>query len=137
MTPDELLTHLEAELARCRDERDRLTGELELARIEREAAQLESVRSERMLLALQFELDRISAGRELEVILAIAPWRPSAHTRPHAGTLIFPPRAAWGDVVAECARIATHDRMAFVELPAVRSLARIPELLDELDHADI
>ena len=83
------------------------------------------------------ELARISAGRELEVILAIAPWRPSAHTRPHAGTLIFPPGAAWGDVVAECARIASHDRMAFVELPAVRSLARIPELLDELDHADI
>ena len=32
MTPDELLTHLEAELARCRDERDRLSAELEAAR---------------------------------------------------------------------------------------------------------
>ena len=32
MTPDELLTHLEAELARCRDERDRLRAELEATR---------------------------------------------------------------------------------------------------------
>jgi hypothetical protein len=79
MTPDELLTHLEAELARCRDERDRLTGELELARVEREAAQLEGVRSERMLLALQFELDAAEAERdrlfgELDSLLRSKSW---------------------------------------------------------------
>ena len=38
MTPDELLTHLEAELARCRDERDRLSAELEATRAERDEA---------------------------------------------------------------------------------------------------
>ncbi len=53
------------------------------------------------------------------------------------GTLVFPPGAAWGDVVLACAEAATGDRMVFVELPAVRSLARVLELLDELDHADV
>jgi glycosyltransferase involved in cell wall biosynthesis len=52
-------------------------------------------------------------------------------------TLEFAPGAAWGDVVAACARVATGDRIAFVELPAVQSLRRIGELLDELDHADL
>jgi glycosyltransferase involved in cell wall biosynthesis len=83
------------------------------------------------------ELARIAAGRELEVILAIAPWRASAHTRPNRGTLVFPPGAPWGDVIAACAEAATHERIAFVELPAVRSLVRIPQLLDELDYGDV
>ena len=47
MTPDELLTHLEAELARCRDERDRLSAELEVTLAERDAARCDSARSER------------------------------------------------------------------------------------------
>ena len=38
MTPDELLTYLESELARCRDDRDRLRAELENAVVERDRA---------------------------------------------------------------------------------------------------
>jgi hypothetical protein len=79
MTPDELLSHLEAELARCRDERDRLSGELELTRSQRDAALLESARSARMLLALQsdliaaeFERDRLYG--ELDSLLRSKSW---------------------------------------------------------------
>ena len=31
------------------------------------------------------ELARICAGREIEVLLAVAPWRPSIHTRANRG----------------------------------------------------
>jgi glycosyltransferase involved in cell wall biosynthesis len=83
------------------------------------------------------ELARVCAGREIEVILAIAPWRPSAHARGSRGTLVFPPGAPWGDVIAACAEAAKSERMVFVELPAVLSLARVMQLLDELDHGDV
>ena len=36
-----------------------------------------------------------------------------------------------------CAASATCNRIAFVELPAVRSLAGVLQLLDELEHADV
>jgi hypothetical protein len=79
MTPDELLSHLETELARCRDERDRLGTELELTVAERDAALLESVRSERMLLAMQWELDAAEGERdrlfgELDSLLRSKSW---------------------------------------------------------------
>jgi hypothetical protein len=79
MTPDELLTHLEAELARCRDERDRISGELELTRAERDGALLENARAERMLLAVQAELDAAEAERdrlfgELDSLLRSKSW---------------------------------------------------------------
>ena len=83
------------------------------------------------------EIARVMAGREVEVILAIAPWRASAHARARRGKLVFPPGAPWGDVIAACAEAAAHERIAFAELPAVRSLARMPQLLDELDHGDV
>ena len=59
MEPDELLTHLEAELARCRDERDRLRGELELALAGRDDALRERARIERLLAAAEQERDRL------------------------------------------------------------------------------
>lgn len=59
MTPDELLTHLEAELARCRDERDRLRAELESALAERDQALRESALAERMLIGAENERDRL------------------------------------------------------------------------------
>ncbi len=79
MTPDELLTHLEAELARCSDERDRLAAELEHAAAERDAASLDVARSERMLLAMQSELDAAEAYRdrlfgELDSLLRSKSW---------------------------------------------------------------
>ena len=83
------------------------------------------------------ELARISAGRELEVLLAVAPWRPSVHTRGNRDVLVFPTATPWGDVIAGCAEAATSERIVFAELPAVQSLARVPELLDELDDADV
>src|SRR6185295_9710121 len=83
------------------------------------------------------ELTRIAAGRELEVLLAVAPWRPSVHTRGNRAVLVFPTATPWGDVIAGCAEAATSERIVFAELPAVRSLARVPELLDELDDADV
>ena len=83
------------------------------------------------------ELARICAGRNVEVILAIAPWRPSIHARASRGTLVFPPSAPWGDVIAACVEAATSERMVFVELPAVQSLARVMQLIDELEFADV
>ena len=83
------------------------------------------------------ELARISAGRELEVLLAVAPWRPSVHTRGNRDVLVFPTATPWGDVIAGCTEATTTERIVFAELPAVQSLARVPELLDELDDADV
>jgi uncharacterized protein (DUF3084 family) len=62
MTADELLTHLESELARCRDERDRLRAELEGALTERDQALRESALAERMLIAAENERDRLHAA---------------------------------------------------------------------------
>jgi hypothetical protein len=79
MTPDELLSHLEAELARGSDERDRLRAELELTRSQRDEALLDSARSERMLLALQSDLDAAEGERdrlfgELDSLLRSKSW---------------------------------------------------------------
>jgi hypothetical protein len=79
MTPDEVLTHLEAELARCRDERDRLRAELEVALAERDSALLEGVRSDRILLAMQAELDAAEEKRdwlygELDSVIGSKSW---------------------------------------------------------------
>ena len=79
MTPDELLSHLEAELARCRDERDRLRAELELTLAERESALLDSARSERQLLSMQHDLDAAEGERdrlfgELDSLLRSKSW---------------------------------------------------------------
>ena len=57
MTPDELLTHLEAELARCRDERDRLQTELVATRIRAERADEEAIRLEGKFLEMRAERD--------------------------------------------------------------------------------
>lgn len=67
MTPDELLTHLEAELARCRDERDRLRAEVDGAVSERAAALNECARLDRMLLAAERERDWLR-GELLSVV---------------------------------------------------------------------
>jgi transcriptional regulator CtsR len=67
MTPDEILTHLEAELARCRDERDRLIAELEAVIAERDSSLLENVRLDRMLLSAERERDWLR-GELLSVI---------------------------------------------------------------------
>jgi hypothetical protein len=67
MTPDELLTHLEAELARCRDERDRLRAELDGVLAERAAAQDECARLDRMLLTAESERDWLR-GELLSVV---------------------------------------------------------------------
>jgi glycosyltransferase involved in cell wall biosynthesis len=83
------------------------------------------------------ELSRIRSGREIEVLLAVAPWRPGIHPRTDRAALEFPPAAPWGDVIAACVERARGERIAFVELPAVQSLARVPQLLDELEHADV
>jgi uncharacterized protein (DUF3084 family) len=79
MTPDELLTHLEAELARCRDERDRLSAELEAAVIERDRALQERARWDRLLLTLQVELDVAEHERdylygELQSVVGSKSW---------------------------------------------------------------
>jgi hypothetical protein len=71
MTPDEVLTLLEAELARCRDERDRLRAELNSAIAERDGALqrawLDIARLDRMLLAAERERDRLR-GELLSVV---------------------------------------------------------------------
>ena len=79
MTPDELLTHLEAELARCRDERDRLSAELEAARAELAEARHDGLRWDRTLLKLQADLDIAQAMSdwlygELESVLGSKSW---------------------------------------------------------------
>ena len=79
MTPDELLTHLEAELARCRDERDRLSAELEAARAERDEARRDGLHWDRTLLTLQADLDEAEEMRdwlygELESVLGSKSW---------------------------------------------------------------
>lgn len=79
MGPDELLSHLEAELARCRDERDRLSTELEVLIGERDSAIRDAARSERMLLALQADLDAAEQERdrlfgELDSLLRSKSW---------------------------------------------------------------
>ena len=84
MTPDELLTHLEAELARCRDERDRLSAELEAARAELDEARRDGLHWDRTLLKLQADLDEaeemrdwlygeLAVGARLEELAADAP----------------------------------------------------------------
>jgi hypothetical protein len=73
MTPDELLTHLEAELARCRDERDRLRAELEGAVVERDQALARSLRAERMLMAAEHERDRLHG--ELHSLVGSRSWQ--------------------------------------------------------------
>jgi glycosyltransferase involved in cell wall biosynthesis len=83
------------------------------------------------------ELTRIAAGRDLEVILAVAPWRSSVHTPGNPSALVFPVEAPWGEVIAACAEAASAERIAFAELPAVQSLSWVPQLLDELEHADV
>jgi glycosyltransferase involved in cell wall biosynthesis len=83
------------------------------------------------------ELDRLSAGRQVEVIVAVAPWRLGVHTRAGLGTLVFPPASAWGDVIAGCAEAATTEYIVFAELPAVRSLARVLELANDLEDSDL
>jgi hypothetical protein len=67
MEPDELLTHLESELARCGDERDRLRAELEAATVERDRALLENSRLDRMLLTAEHERDWLR-GELLSVV---------------------------------------------------------------------
>ncbi len=79
MTPDELLTHLEAELARCRDERDRLSAELEATRAELAEARQDGLRWDRTLLKLQADLDIAQAMSdwlygELESVLSSKSW---------------------------------------------------------------
>jgi hypothetical protein len=79
MTPDELLSHLEAEVARARDERDRVSAELELVISQRDAAVLDGARSERRLLALQSELEAAESERdrlfgELDSLLRSKSW---------------------------------------------------------------
>jgi hypothetical protein len=79
MTSDELLTHLEAELARCQDERDRLSAELEAAVIERDRALQERARWDRLLLTVQVELDEAEYARdylygELQSVLGSKSW---------------------------------------------------------------
>jgi hypothetical protein len=79
MASDEVLTHLEAELARCRDERDRLRAELEVAEAERDRARLEGVRWDRTVLALQAKLDDAETTRdalfgELDSVLGSKSW---------------------------------------------------------------
>ena len=66
------------------------------------------------------ELARLTAAREIEVLVVLAPWRAgvSAHARP--GTLVFPPAAPWGDVIAACAESATGDRNRAIEDLAAR-----------------
>jgi hypothetical protein len=79
MKPDELLSHLEAELARATDERDRLSAEREAAVTARDLALVENARSERALLALQAELDAAEGERdrlygELDSLLGSKSW---------------------------------------------------------------
>ena len=83
------------------------------------------------------QLARVLAGRDVEVILVAAPWQAGPRRRAIHARFEFAPGAPWGDVVAACAQAATGDRMVFVELPAVQSLARVGQLLDELDRADL
>jgi hypothetical protein len=64
MTPDELLTHLEAELARCSDQRDRLQADLELATVERDRALAENAHLQRSLFGLLAESDAAEHRRE-------------------------------------------------------------------------
>jgi hypothetical protein len=72
MTPDELLSHLEAELARCRDERDRLRAELEGVIAERDRSELDNVRLDRMLLSSERERDWLRG--ELLSVLGSRSW---------------------------------------------------------------
>ena len=84
------------------------------------------------------ELARISAGRELEVLLAVAPWRPSVHTQGQSRRA----RVSHGDAVGRrdrglCRGGDEPSGSSSPSCPAVQSLARVPELLDELDDADV
>ena len=79
MAPDDLLTHLEAELARCRDDRDRLRAELEVAVAERDGALLEGIRRDRTVLELQAKLDDAEETRdwlagELDSVIRSKSW---------------------------------------------------------------
>jgi hypothetical protein len=72
MTPDELLTHLEAQLARCGDERDRLTAERAAILGELESNRLEIARVERLLSTAEAERDWLRG--ELLSVLASKSW---------------------------------------------------------------
>jgi uncharacterized protein (DUF3084 family) len=79
MTSDEPIAHLEAELARCRAERDRLIAELDTARTERDQALREGLRWDRMLLKLQADLDEAEHERdrlygELQSVIGSKSW---------------------------------------------------------------
>lgn len=67
MTPDELLTQLEAELARCRDERDRLRAEIDGSILERDRALQDAARLDRLLLTAEYERDWLR-GELLSVV---------------------------------------------------------------------
>jgi hypothetical protein len=84
MTPDELLTYLEAELARCSDERDRLRAELESAVVERDCARKETARIERMLTEAENERDRLYG--ELDSVIGSKSWLLTRPLRRMAGS---------------------------------------------------
>jgi hypothetical protein len=77
MTPDELLTHLEAELARCRDERDRMRAEIDGALIARDLAHRQSALVERTLHAalIDAERERDRLHGELHSLLESRSWQ--------------------------------------------------------------
>lgn len=84
MTPDEVLTHLEAELARCRDERDRLRAECEQARSERKQFLQEHRRIDRLLATAERERDWLHG--ELLSVLASKSWRMTRPLRKFLGS---------------------------------------------------
>jgi hypothetical protein len=77
MTPDELLTHLEGELARCRDGRDRLRAEFEGVVIERDLARRQGALLERTLRAAltDAERERDRLHGELHSLLESRSWQ--------------------------------------------------------------
>ena len=67
MMPDDVLNHLEAELARCRDDRDRMSAELDAVMAERDRAMADGIRLDRMLLIAERERDWLR-GELLSVV---------------------------------------------------------------------
>jgi hypothetical protein len=89
MTPEEQRAQLEAELARCRAERDELSAALETAQAERAQALRQGLRWDRMLLKLQADLDEAEHERdrlygELQSVISSRSW---LLTRPLRGLL--------------------------------------------------